>query len=217
MLTLHLKGTDLEIAAEMARLQPEVGFVLDEIRRGMAHNIKREIRGFEAAVLYVLAKQFDYDGAEIVEIGTCYGWSASVMARAAPRAHIQTCTPNHNHAIYARQNTAQYPNVEVLETTSQDWLAGYDGPLLDMIHVDGDHKRVAEDMPWWNWLKVGGLMHHHDYCPDTSPVRPCRWVWNTLNGFSAKLGRGFDVHVEDADGDGVAGWYRREGEEWRQS
>jgi predicted O-methyltransferase YrrM len=213
MLTFDVQGTGLEIAAYMSNLHPEIGDVLERITHSMTRYTKREIRGYEAATLYALAKQFDLDSAEIFEIGACYGWSASVMANAAPRAHIVTCTPNPVHVVYARENLKPYPRVEVREARSVDLLNAYHGPLLDMLFIDGDHEAVADDMPWWNWLKPGGLMFHHDYSPADSPLRPCRRVWDVLNGW-AEHAHPFDVRIADENREGMAGWYRCEDETW---
>jgi predicted O-methyltransferase YrrM len=214
MLELNVHGTQLEIAAYLASLAPEVGHVLEEIDATMTRRYhKREIRNHEAALLYVLAKQYNQPGAEIVEIGTCYGWSALVMAHAAPQAHIITCTPNPSHIEASRQNLAGYPNVELRGMRSTDLLAAYEGPDLDLIFVDGDHKIVRDDLPWWNWLKVDGLMIHHDYSQADAPYRPCRWVWDALNDLAAAL-HPFDVLIENEFHEGMAGWYRRDGEEW---
>ena len=72
---------------------------------------------------------------------------------------------------------------------------------------------MAEDLPWYNKLKVGGLMIHHDYCPADAPVRPCRWVYETVNAFSTRL-HAPDVLMADDTREGMAGHYRREGEVW---
>lgn len=213
MLEFSLTGTQLEITAALVAIAPEVGTVLERIDRGMKRYRKREIRNFEAAFLYVLAKQYDYDGAEMFEIGTCYGWSTLVMAHAAPRAHIVTCTPNASHIEAARLNFAAYPRLEVRPARSVDLLADYRGPALDLLFVDGDHKAVAQDIPWYNRLKTGGLMVHHDYSAADALERPCRWVWDALNEFAERM-HPFDVMIMDDNRTGMAGWYRREGETW---
>jgi predicted O-methyltransferase YrrM len=214
MLTLQLTGTNLEIAASMVAFDPDLGHILERVNLGMTKRyLKREIMPYEAACLYALARQFDRPGAEFFEIGTCYGWSALVMAAGAPHAHIATCTPNPSHIEAATANFAGHPNLELRPARSQDLLTDYRGPLLDMLFIDGDHNAVIHDMPWWNWLKVGGLMVHHDYCPADAPIRPCRPVYDCLNEWAAKT-HPFDVLIVNHEQAGLAGWYRREGEVW---
>jgi predicted O-methyltransferase YrrM len=181
------------------------------------HYEKRETRDYEAALLYILAAQYNQPGAVIVEVGTCYGWTAAIMQHAAPQARIMTCTPNPNHVIIARRNLHRhFGRVEVLETKSTDWLLQMPDNSLDMVFVDGDHPHVADDLPFYNKLKVGGLKVHHDYCPDkplcTGP-RPCRWVYAALNDFAEKM-HPFDVLMVDHNREGMAGWYRLAGEVW---
>lgn len=86
-----------------------------------------------------------------------------------------------------------------------------------MVFIDGDHQRVTDDLPFYNKLKVGGLKFHHDYCPSaeegcTGP-RPCRWVYAALNDFADKM-HPFDVLLVDHNQEGIAGFYRRQGEVW---
>ncbi len=197
----------------MRDVAPEVDEVLDRIRGQMNRYQKREIRLHEAAILYVLTRQFNLSEAHIFEIGTCHGWSASVLAEAAPLAHIVTCTPKRAHVEHARQNLRFYPNVKVVETKSVDLLDLYHGSELDMIFVDGDHDNVADDLPWYNWLRTDGLMLHHDYTPPEAPVRPCRSVWEALNAFQ-KATHPMDVLLVGQDQEGMAGWYRQKGKGW---
>ena len=206
--------TDNEyIISTIQEFVPEVRSKLDKICNQMVRYTKREIRLHEAAYLYALARQFNYYGANILEIGTCHGWSASVIAEAAPMAQIVTCTPRLAHVEHAREHLQIYPNVAVVQTRSQDYLANYIGPKLDMVFVDGDHENVIDDLPWYNWLKVGGLMLHHDYTPPEAPNRPCRPVWEALNNFSEQL-HSADVLLVGENREGMAGWYRQENEVW---
>ena len=213
MRTLKMTASDAEILADMQRRCKGLAREMELVRKDIPPYPKREIRPYEAGLLYWLARQYNTPGAEIFEIGTCWGWSAAIMAKAAPKAHIVTCTPNPVHVMIARKALAPYTNVEVRDATSVALLTAYQGPQLDMIFVDGAHKEVRDDLPWYNWLKVGGLMIHHDYSPADAPVRPCRWVWDAVNEFAEKTHQP-DVLVVDEFSEGMAGFYRREGEEW---
>lgn len=174
---------------------------------------KREIALYQAAALYALTQDFDEAGCNILEIGTALGFSAAVIAQAAPAAHVVTLNPNADECKLARKNLASFKNVEVKQMKSIDYLVNYSGPKLDMVFVDGDHARVAFDFPWFNWLTTGGLMLFHDYSPSDTP-RACPPVYDGLNHMAAALGHVFDVLIVDDTGVGMAGFYRKEGEEW---
>lgn len=219
MLHIDLHGTHEALWDGLEALYPGVRETVEHVH-GMLieHYPKRETRDYEAALLYICAAQYNLPGAVIAEIGTCWGWTAAIMQHAAPLATVITCTPNPNHVIIARRNLRHsFPRVEVLETRSVDWLPRLADESLDMVFVDGDHQRVSEDLPFYNTLKTGGLMIHHDYCPDrplcTGP-RPCRWVYEALNQFAAWLNHAPDVLLVDHNVEGMAGWYRQAGEIW---
>jgi len=158
---------------------------------------------FQVAALFALAAQ--YNGGNILEIGTFIGHSASIMAQAAPEAKIITL----NHAAHeveeAVRNLREWPNIEVVQALSWDYLDTYGNPMLDMVFVDGDHKRVVRDLPWWGWLEKDGLMLFHDYSPKLCPP-----VYNAVNRLGEMLGREPDVMVMDDEGRGMAGFYNRE-------
>jgi len=170
---------------------------------------KREVAPYQAAALYALAQE--YDGGNILEIGTARGYSAAVMAQAAFRASIVTLNPVVDEADVARGNLAAFNNVKVLTIKSWDYLATYDGPELDMIFVDGDHARIVHDLPWFNWLVSGGLIVFHDYAPDGT-YRAVPPVFEALNRFAAYIERDFDVSVIDDGGVGLVGWRKQNGE-----
>jgi predicted O-methyltransferase YrrM len=217
-LTLNITGTHAELWLHLEAIQPDIRARVNAVRALLSESYpKRETRDYEAALLYILAMQYDTPGAVIAEVGTCYGWTAAIMQHAAPRARVMTCTPNPNHVIIARRNLAvNFPHIDVLETRSVDWLEHLSDNSLDMVYIDGDHQRIADDLPFYNKLKIGGLKFHHDYCPaapECTGPRPCRWVYETLNKFADKM-HSFDVLMVDHNREGVGGWYRGEGEVW---
>lgn len=219
MLNVNVRGTHDELWEGLEALYPDVRARV-QVVFGLLneHYPKRETRDYEAALLYIMAAQYNHPCAHIAEVGTCWGWTAAIMQHAAPLARVMTCTPNPNHVIIARRNLApHFPRVEVYELRSVDWLPLIDEDSLDMVFVDGDHQKVTDDLPFYNKLKVGGLKIHHDYCPDrplcTGP-RPCRWVYQALNDFAERLDHAPDVLLVDHNEEGVAGWYRQEGERW---
>ena len=212
MRLINLQGLSREeIIKQLSKYTSNLEGRIGQIYNGMEHHNKREIWDYQACLLYVCANQFNVAGAQIMEFGTCWGWSAAIIANAAPKAKLVTMTPNVNHAKISTGQLAKYSNVKVLEKSSVDLLDEYNGPELDMLFVDGDHDNIRLDMPWWDWMKIGGLMLHHDYTPKGAP-RETPIVYNELNLFWKKLGRGPDVLMIDDKGTGMAGWYRREGE-----
>ena len=208
---MRLVGTRDEIMEELTALCPSVPHVLASARTGVVQN-KRQIEEFQAAALYVLTHPF-YRG-NALEIGTFYGYSTVVLAHAVYRGTVTTLNNHHAEVVYARERLGpRYKNVTVLERCSWEYLEEYEGPWLDVVFVDGDHNRVRHDLPWFNWLNVGGLMLFHDYTPLGAP-RHCPPVYEALNEMRETLGHGFDVRVIDNDKVGMVGFYRKEGETW---
>lgn len=165
--------------------------------KNSAH-IRGQLEPYQAAALFALARK--HDGGNILEIGTLIGYSASLIAQAAPNAEIATLNSAAHEIEAARHNLAEWPNVQVIQAISWDYLESYVGPMLNMVFVDGDHKRVARDVPWWDWVAEGGLMLFHDYSPEKCPP-----VYAAVNGLAEALGRGPDVLLMDDQGVGMAG------------
>ena len=217
MRLIDIQGaTQEEIIEKLSDISPNVSDKVETIRGRLEHYNKREIWFYQACLLYVCAEQYNNANAEIMEFGTCWGWSAAVIAGSAPAAHIVTMTPNPNHFKISTGQLAKFQNVKVLDCKSIDLLARYTGPKLDMLFVDGDHDNVNLDLPWWKWLKPGGLMLHHDYTPKDAP-RQTPVVYRWLNRFAERIGRRPDVLVIDNEKVGMAGWYRRKDDlEWTE-
>jgi predicted O-methyltransferase YrrM len=175
---------------------------------------KREIAEYQAAVLFALVRQYNREGVHILEIGTALGYSAAVMARAAPLATIVTLNPKEEEWPRAIEHLDRVPyeRVAVVPLHSWEYLESYVDAQLDVVFVDGDHGQVARDLAWWEHIKVGGLMLFHDYTPYDAGRRPCQPVYGAVNAFAGGLGREPDVLVIDDAGEGMAGFYRRAGE-----
>lgn len=211
MNTPHLvTGSPSQIVAHYALVYPEIPRLIEEAKRVVPF-IKRQIDEYQAAPLYALARPFDKRGARFLEIGTAHGFSAFVLALAAPKARITTLNPKPWEAERARESLAGLKNVELLEIKSWDYLDVYGGEPLDLVFVDGDHGQVERDLPWFNWLKVGGLLLFHDYTP-AGGRRATPHVYEVVDDFAGQLGRPPDVLVVDETKNGLAGFYRREGE-----
>ena len=203
-----LHDTPENIKAFFIRNDPSVAQAL-ETARGHVTFIKRQVAEFQGAAIYALAKQYNRPGARFLEIGTAWGYSAALQALAAPKASIVTLNPRADESAVARGNLSAFANVTVVEQCSWDYLKTYDRANIDFLFVDGDHKNVRLDLPWWNRVSCGGLMLFHDYSPETSR-RVCIPVFEALNEFKLLMGRDFDVSIIDDSGVGMVGWYKQQ-------
>jgi predicted O-methyltransferase YrrM len=190
---MKIKGTPKEILDTI--LTPETHGALSR-----SACISGQLREYQAAALFELTKK--YDGQNILEIGTFVGYSASLMTQAAPNSSIITLNSAGHEIPYAKKNLKDYPNINILCKVSWEYLKEYNGPELGMIFVDGDHKRVALDLAWWDKLQVGGLMLFHDYAPHEIYVRAA------VSCLRENLGREPDVLVLDNKDEGLAGYYK---------
>lgn len=202
---MNLTGTPAELMAALPH------WAHDVVRnaRGVitSGKARQSVYPYQAAALAVLADRYDRPGAQILEIGTYYGFTAAVMALSAPQAGIVTLNPVTWEVEAAIANLANLPNTAVFCMASQDYLEAYCGPGFDLIFVDGDHKRVMEDLPWWEYVNPGGLMLFHDFSPSDS-ARPCPPVYRALSEFGERLGRAPDVSIVDNDKVGMIGWFK---------
>ncbi len=168
---------------------------------------KGSIWDHETFVLHHFARACNRPGARMLEIGTLVGFSALVLAEAAPQAEIFTLNPAEHEVIQAQRNLASYPNVRVLQTTSWDYLPEYDGMPIDLIFVDGDHKHCAQDVPWWEHLWAGGWMLFHDFDANSPGVI------RAVDALCERLGRPLDLDIRPSDCPrGFVGLRKREGE-----
>lgn len=214
MIFLGASGKRGDLLTQMLDLYPGFPALWSKIRGHVKQDNSKEVWEEQAAAIAYLASQYDYSGARILELGCNRGLTAGLMQLAAPSALVTTLEPSREMRRVARANIVPLgivvrpeASVAYLELTKDS------GVEYDLIFVDGDHKHIRDDLPWWNRLKVGGLFLHHDYSPLES-ARPCPPVYEALNDFAARLGRQPDVLVVDDTRVGIWGMYRREGEEW---
>lgn len=205
---MRLIGSPEYIEAMCVQRYPELPEVLARVRERVPY-YKREVYRYQAAALFTLARKFNSFKANFLEIGTARGYTAAIMAEAAPKANIVTLNVRDNEIEEARQHLAPYRNVTVVKAVSWDYLKEYRGPGLHFVFVDGDHKRIKKDLPWYSKVLPGGMMVFHDYAP-AGTRRACPPVYDALNEFSRKLGQDFDVLVVDDGGVGFVGFCKRE-------
>jgi predicted O-methyltransferase YrrM len=178
----------------------------------LVKNTKKAVWPYQAAALYHLAKP--YNGGKALEIGTAYGYSCFYLASAMPDSHITTLNASIGEVEAVKENGTldQFPNVEILHRLSWEYFNESNGTAeYNFIFVDGDHKRVRLDFPFFNRLLDGGLMFFHDYSPLGSR-RHCPPVYEGINELAEFLGREPDVKVIDDGLVGMAGFIRQPGE-----
>ena len=116
------------------------------------------------------------EDAEVLEIGSAYGYSACVMALAG--AHVTAVDPHAQLASFLPMvaNLTAYGvvgAVDILQTDSGIMANLYEqGIRFDLIWVDGDHstEAVAHDVAWAvKLLRPTGTLACHDYHEDTCP------------------------------------------------
>lgn len=215
MLELRITGTREELRDRMAELYSDAERIVAEARVVAGPATKNEVWLEQGMALAYLASQYDARTAAFLELGAYHGFSAAILCDAASNALVTTLEPDPTNRHITRVNLANlHAVVRPEQSTAYLELTENGGrKKYDLIFVDGDHKHIRDDLPWWNRLKIGGLFLHHDYSPLES-ARPCPPVFEALNEFAAKMGREPDVLVVDDAGVGLWGMYRRSGETW---
>lgn len=176
--------------------------------------VKRKVLDYQMVALYLLARPYNRTTARMLEIGTGHGGSGTMLAKAAPKAQIISLTTNPAEKVQAEAfwRSQGCLNITALVMASWDYLERTSAAVAcDLVFVDGDHNRIARDLPWFNRLSVGGLFLCHDYSPEGSRA-PSPIVYAELNRVAEKLGRPFDVFLVDEGKVGMVGFYRQHGE-----
>lgn len=202
---LYLTGMPEEIMAGLVKQYPGATEAIQVARKAVRHT-GQEVYPYQAAVLYALAHGCT---GNILEIGTFLGYSAMVLAEAAPKAKITTLDPVEREWEEAVRNLESYHNVDVLQIKSWDYLRTCKD-TFDLIFVDGDHNAVVLDLPWHDRLTKTGTILFHDYAPAGSG-RPALVVYATLNLVQAAAGVKPSVLVVDNDGVGMIGFVHARG------
>lgn len=158
---------------------------------------------YQDGILRYVMRPANYSGGRILEIGTRLGHSASIIAQTAPSAEITTIEPYAERVVIAKENLAPYPNVTVITGKSWEYLKAYQGPEFDAVFVDGNHRYVNYDAPWYYLLKPDGVILFHDWSS-----WGCWHVVETVENMSRELERRPDIEIMDTNQKGMAGFYR---------
>ena len=207
---MRLRGTGTEIAAELVRTWacPQAVEAAERARLAVAPHTP-QLLPWQAVALYVLAAPYNRLGAHLLEIGTAAGYSAAVLAQACRNASLVSLNPAAHELTVAAEHLTPYANVALIQALSWDFLPLWRAPLLDLVWVDGDHRRLEADLPWFDRLRPHGLLLLHDYSPVACPA-----VCEAVARLSERLGREPDVEMIDDQGIGMAGFYRGPREVW---
>ena len=205
MMLLDKADTLLDLYASIYPELPDILNRANLIAQG-SHN--KRVYPYQSVWLYHLCKQTP-PVANMLELGTYYGYTTAIMALSSPDARITTLEPGLGYPDAVR-NLAGLKNVECLCVKSMDYLGLYSwimpSGVFDLIFVDGDHNKIERDLHWWNLLKTGGMIVFHDYSPAGSG-RPCPIVFETLNRFATWL-RVPDELIQDENGVGMVAWIK---------
>jgi predicted O-methyltransferase YrrM len=125
-------------------------------------------------------------GAQVLEIGSAFGYSAIAMALSG--AHVVAIDPHLQMASYEEMlaNAGFYGvagQIDIRRTDSRAELPMLHdrGDTFDLVWVDGDHSAdmVTHDVTWARkLLRPGGTLACHDYDEETCPgVRQALDAW----------------------------------------
>ena len=170
---------------------------------------------WQCMMLAAIGSWFNYEGANILEIGSAKGGSAAIWCESAPLALVSCLEPADRFQPYLAKVRSFYGNLEIRQAYSWDWLRCVIGdPYVrryDLVFVDGNHVLVHRDLPWWNYLRVNGLMFFDDYTPHIYPA-VCAATRDMWEGFGRT---GPDISIRRVDKAGMVGlWKRSEDEVW---
>jgi len=125
-------------------------------------------------------------GADVLEIGSAYGYSTIVLASASARVTAVDPHIDLGSLTILAGNLAAYQvahRVSLRVAYSQDALPALvaEGQQFDLIWIDGDHQAhtVTHDVQWaLRLLRDDGILACHDYDEDTCPgVRQALDAW----------------------------------------
>jgi len=203
-LTARIEGSPGSILAFLLNISPDLYYPLQRM-----HGIQSQVGLHQACGLILLARQFQGADASFLNIGCAYGYSTACLAEGAPDAQIESLDVNLKRLQIAQKVLTRYRHVQLIKQASWDFFNAHPGRQWDLIFVDGCHREIWRDMPFYNMVRPGGLFLSHDYIPARFP-----FVVEALDTLTTQFDRPFDVRIYDDRGCGVVGMARRKGEVW---
>ena len=155
---MNLSGTRGDLLRQFLELDPELESVLWKVR-----TIPGSIALWQQAALAYLAKQYNREGAVLLNIGTKYGLSTACLCLGAPKALVHTLEPSPKRSGIAKKRLSRY-NAQVHTIKSWAFLEANPALALDMVFVDGCHRHIQKDLPWFTGrLKSCSEIDLHPY------------------------------------------------------
>lgn len=136
---------------------------------------------------------------EILEVGTHFGFSASVFAEYS-EANIQTIERNPEMVERARVNFEEHDiaeRVEVLEGQAEEWLAKLPAETIDLIFMDSAKAKYYDFFPdCMRVLKEGGVLAVDDVLQGGTILQPTEEIPRRVRKIHKKLNAFLDVVLD---------------------
>jgi hypothetical protein len=102
---------------------------------------------------------------------------------------------------HTKQLLREYQSrVLLMRSTSKEAVRQFGDGTLDFVYVDGDHKKVYQDLSlWYPKLRSGGIIACHDWmCPgEPEETNWARWVQPAVQEFATQEGLDIWLIVEE--------------------
>lgn len=136
----------------------------------------------------------------ILEIGTAIGFSALMMAQAAPEAEVVTIDRNPEMIDLAKTNLAKYDTnrqITLLEGDASDLLSGLTGQF-DIIFMDSAKSKYVEFLPYaMNLLSENGVILMDDVFQAGEILLPIEEIKRSQRALERGLRRLFDEVLDN--------------------
>jgi predicted O-methyltransferase YrrM len=126
------------------------------------------------------------DSRNILELGTCTGFSAlhilrAIVGKSGAKLTCVECRPAHDRTFFSTPEIAPY--FEFIEESTPQGLQKLHGKMFDLVFVDSDHSVghcEKELLALWPITRTGTVLLFHD-CPERQDPRAEKkgviWQW----------------------------------------
>jgi predicted O-methyltransferase YrrM len=136
---------------------------------------------------------------EILEVGTHFGFSASIFAEYS-KANIQTIERNPEMVERARKNFKEAgiaDRVKILDGQAEDWLAKLPADTIDFIFMDSAKAKYYDFFPdCMRVLKEGGVLAVDDVLQGGTILQPTEEIPKRVRKIHKKLNAFLDVVLD---------------------